>query len=249
MHEALLYASAVFVVVVAAVARGLLAKGWPYEVQPATVLLVIIAHPDDEAMFMTPVLLRAAAAGYRLYFLCLSTGNADGKGDTRTAELLESAKYFGADAADVKVLDDALLQDGMRNEWPTDRISSIVGSFCDMHDRLDVLTFDDYGVSGHPNHIAVHLGVVAAHKARRASGKSSRLYLVQSLPLWKKYSGAVSSLLPCASAGGRRCFTARTADPSACARAMLCHWSQMVWYRWLFVFFSRYSFAVDVEVF
>ena len=36
-------------------------------------------------------------------------------------------------------------------------------------------------------------------------------------------------------------------NPLYCFKAMLCHWTQMVWYRWLFIAFSRYTYAVDVE--
>ena len=58
---------------------------------------LLIAHPDDEAMFFAPSVLALTrpASGNRLRILCLSTGDADGLGDTRRRELRKSARLLG----------------------------------------------------------------------------------------------------------------------------------------------------------
>ncbi len=39
--------------------------------------LLVVAHPDDEAMFFAPTLLRLVASGGDTAVLCLSTGASD----------------------------------------------------------------------------------------------------------------------------------------------------------------------------
>jgi N-acetylglucosaminylphosphatidylinositol deacetylase len=41
---------------------------------PGTRVLLVTAHPDDEAMFFAPTLLWLAAQGVQTYVLCLSNG-------------------------------------------------------------------------------------------------------------------------------------------------------------------------------
>ena len=72
-------------------------------------ILLLIAHPDDEAMFFAPTVLRLTdpSLGNHLKILCLSTGNADGLGETRKKELEKSALLLGLRSeADVLVVDD-----------------------------------------------------------------------------------------------------------------------------------------------
>lgn len=92
-------------------------------------ICLLIAHPDDEAMFFAPSVLALTRPGLgnHLKILCLSTGkemdatsemvlwlkgflrtgNADGLGETRKKELTKSAKILGLRSDDdVLVLDD-----------------------------------------------------------------------------------------------------------------------------------------------
>jgi len=116
-------------------------------------VLLVTAHPDDECMFFTPML--TALQHANLHILCLSTGNADGLGEKRVNELIKSAAVFGIPANRTWCVDDPRLQDGMKQHWDTNAIVSHVTRAVDAF-RIDfVITFDDYGISGHPNHIAV----------------------------------------------------------------------------------------------
>jgi N-acetylglucosaminylphosphatidylinositol deacetylase len=59
-------------------------------------ILLVTAHPDDEAMFFAPTILslsRKSSLG--LFHLCLSSGNADGLGIIRKAELSDSLNVLG----------------------------------------------------------------------------------------------------------------------------------------------------------
>ncbi|CAH9108363.1 unnamed protein product [Cuscuta europaea] len=54
-------------------------------------ILLVIAHPDDESMFFTPTINYLMSKGHDLRILCISTGNADGLGNTRKQELYWAA--------------------------------------------------------------------------------------------------------------------------------------------------------------
>ena len=75
-------------------------------------ICLLIAHPDDEAMFFAPSVLSLTRRGpaersrNRVRILCLSTGDADGLGATRRRELERSAVLLGLRGAeDVCVVD------------------------------------------------------------------------------------------------------------------------------------------------
>jgi len=58
--------------------------------------LLVIAHPDDEAMFFSPMLYNLNQyTNYNVYLLCMSSGNFAGLGETRKRELEKSCSLFG----------------------------------------------------------------------------------------------------------------------------------------------------------
>jgi len=64
--------------------------------QQAKNVLLVTAHPDDEAMFFAPTILSLASRReISLFHVCLSNGNADGLGETRKAELGYSLDILG----------------------------------------------------------------------------------------------------------------------------------------------------------
>jgi N-acetylglucosaminylphosphatidylinositol deacetylase len=61
-------------------------------------ILLVTAHPDDEAMFFAPTVLSLSRkTSLSLFHLCLSSGNADGLGVIREAELTDSLDVLGID--------------------------------------------------------------------------------------------------------------------------------------------------------
>ena len=65
-------------------------------------ICLLIAHPDDEAMFFAPTILALTRpeTGNHVKILCLSTGNAVGLGETRKKELVKSGMTLGLRAED-----------------------------------------------------------------------------------------------------------------------------------------------------
>ncbi|AEO69650.1 cac1fa96-2dc0-47f8-bf43-ac2a48e6c618 [Thermothielavioides terrestris] len=171
-------------------------------------ICLLIAHPDDEAMFFAPTVMALAKpeTGNHVKILCLSSGNADGLGETRKKELAKSGVILGLRKADdVFVVDKPEFPDSMTTTWDPAAISSLLCSaFAPGLARsrstdtaptatIDVLiTFDAGGVSGHPNHISLYHGARAFVSALTA-GKSGwaapvDLYTLRTVPLARKYS-------------------------------------------------------------
>lgn len=125
-------------------------------------ILLIVSHPDDEAMFFSPFLSSMASKrmSKNINVLCLSTGNYDGLGDMRRSELYASCSLFGILGQNINVIDHNSLQDG--EIWSPSIIAEIVVNISKEIQPECIITFDDYGVSGHINHIATYRGVVAA---------------------------------------------------------------------------------------
>lgn len=94
-------------------------------------IILLIAHPDDESMFFSPTLqaLTSPHLQNHLKILCMSTGNADGIGDTRRLELEKAALTLGLRRReDVFVLDDERFKDGMHEDWKAEEIARVLAS-------------------------------------------------------------------------------------------------------------------------
>lgn len=116
-----------------------------------------------------------------------------------------------------------------------------------------MFTFDDYGVSGHPNHIAVHRGVKLAIQEQHArcdaaaavagtAATKVRGWGLESTSLARKYIGVADAAVSTWTLGDSGAFVFLF-RPWWNYAAMALHRSQFVWYRRLFVVFSRYTFV------
>ncbi|KAI9258146.1 putative deacetylase LmbE-like domain-containing protein [Phascolomyces articulosus] len=215
-------------------------------------VLILTAHPDDECMFFGPTItaLRSVSKT-RVHVLCLSTGNADGLGVTRKKELTRSCQVLGIPPSNVKALDHAELQDGMKNTWSPSLIATIIKDYVSKHKIDTMITFDDYGVSGHPNHIAAYNG--ARHFIESCKDKI-KLYTLSSILLPRKYIGIgdlVFMTIEKRLFHNKKkeeneedvVFVSSPLDYLISHKAMRRHDSQLVWFRWLYVTFSRYMFV------
>ena len=165
---------------------------------------------------------------------------ADGLGDTRTKELFNSCKILGIDTEKVQVVDDLKLQDGFEEVWEPAAVASAVSTSVDKWNINSIITFDNQGVSGHPNHIATWLGVknMVDDKAFQDKHEDFRLWTLASTSFLRKYSGICDIFLS-AWDPGAMFYSPKLWTNHA---AMAAHYSQFVWYRRLFVFFSRYGY-------
>lgn len=206
-------------------------------------VLLVIAHPDDESMFFSPTISYLTSRGHNLQILCLSVGDADGKGNVRKEELYQACATLKVPRQQVKVVDHPDLQDGFGNKWNHNLLSKIIEQevlACGIH---MVITFDDYGVSGHCNHHDVHCGV--RKFLQETARKHIKAWELVSTNILRKYSGPVDFWISMLFAwrsptGSVHCLM--NENPRRSFIAMSQHSSQWVWFRKLFVSFSSYTY-------
>ncbi|MEQ1855148.1 MAG: PIG-L deacetylase family protein [Longimicrobiales bacterium] len=126
-------------------------------------LLAVFAHPDDESLACGGLLAWCAQRGVRVSLLCLTRGEhgpggpPDQLGEMRARELRDAVRVIG-------IHDATLLshQDGM---LPWIAASLIEADIRETIVRVApnvVVTFDEDGLYGHPDHVAVHERTTAA---------------------------------------------------------------------------------------
>uniref|UniRef100_A0A7N0TJT2 N-acetylglucosaminylphosphatidylinositol deacetylase n=1 Tax=Kalanchoe fedtschenkoi TaxID=63787 RepID=A0A7N0TJT2_KALFE len=206
-------------------------------------ILLVIAHPDDESMFFSPTISYLTSKGHNLYVLCISTGNADGMGNTRKEELYQACAILKVPLHQIKVLDNPKLQDGFGKVWDHDLLAKIVEEEVASGTIDSILTFDSYGISGHCNHKDVHHGV---RRFLNMSRRKVEAWELLSTNILRKYSGPVDIWFSivysmCWPSGQVHCLL--NDDPSKSFQAMAQHMSQWVWFRKLFVSFSSYTYV------
>lgn len=212
-------------------------------------VLLVFAHPDDEAMFFSPLLSYLRRRGITCHFLCLSNGNANGLGSTRELELYQSAHYFGVHKKNVRIVQHCELDDGLSSHWPAHIIKAEVSKYLEAAMHIGtVITFDNQGVSHHPNHIAVYNGV---KKLKDNMPPGIAFMQLASKNVLLKYSGCLSMLFSLIASPRHTRSNATILIPPGKVftsfSAMRRHWSQMVWFRYLFVFFSSYTYVNELS--
>ncbi|GIL51012.1 hypothetical protein Vafri_6972 [Volvox africanus] len=155
-------------------------------------------------------------------------------------------------------------QDGF-HPWRADDICKHLAAAFKSIQPDELVTFDAGGVSGHPNHTSIYhavrhfmtemrSGQACGYNDRSGSGSGGgnrcRVYTLATHQLLLKFTGPLGVLVllgasRLVSGPGSVVLFAR--DPSLSFRAMICHRSQLVWYRLLFVLFSTYTYANQLD--
>ncbi|KAJ3048007.1 hypothetical protein HK097_010971 [Rhizophlyctis rosea] len=235
------------------------------ENSPPKIILLVIAHPDDECMFFAPTILGLLENGkgrMEVRVLCLSTGNASGEGKTRIKELENSCAVLGIKREHVTVLDNPELPDDSNAWWKPVTISTAANVHVKAIGGVDALiTFDSRGVSGHFNHCALYDGIRYYINLPRSSTTPPPCYALKSVTLVRKYTSifdlfatltpTMTHLVLAASqnepvAMQRGIFVASPKHIGTAWKAMRQHRSQLVWFRWLWLIFSRFMVVNEV---
>ncbi|KAI2951701.1 hypothetical protein CBS147321_1113 [Aspergillus niger] len=184
-------------------------------------ICLLIAHPDDEAMFFAPTVLALTRPEYgnHLKILCLSSGDADGLGHIRKKELVKSALQLGLrQESDVYIIDDpSRFRDSMSIQWTESDVSAVLEhAFApelsdSTHSKkksnkagsaptatIDVLlTFDKGGISNHSNHRSLYHGAVhflrTLMKDKPGYTCPVTLYTLTTTNLLRKYAGILDA--------------------------------------------------------
>eukprot|EP01119_Soliformovum_irregulare_P015771 TRINITY_DN4493_c0_g1_i1.p1 TRINITY_DN4493_c0_g1~~TRINITY_DN4493_c0_g1_i1.p1 ORF type:complete len:242 (+),score=37.30 TRINITY_DN4493_c0_g1_i1:1-726(+) len=208
-------------------------------------VLLVTAHPDDEAMFFVPTISTLIKNSQIVFLLCLSMGDFAGLGETRKKELVSACDYLEIEG--VYIIDRPELKDGPRSDWPTDLISQIIRDHVTKLNITKIITFDRQGVSGHPNHISVSNGVRTFLQHHPSEITAWQLESVSMLRKWWGPLSPIVDALTFFLLDRKSSHITYTISPIEGFRkswaAMELHFSQWVWFRRLFVIFSRYGYS------
>lgn len=233
----------------------LIAQYLPSTILPAalthTSIALVIAHPDDEAMFFGPVLsqLAAPASANNVSIVCFSAGDYEGLGATRSRELVASARVFGVPPAQVVLINEPdQFSDSQSVEWDETALVARLDTLLDADTK--VLTFDADGISGHANHRALYR---AAALVKQQTLRD--VYVLRSLPMWRKYAGYIDALATYLfvlftgeeNKNGVINIISSQQEIADTRTAMTdAHVSQMKWFRYGWIYLSRYMIANDI---
>ncbi|KAJ7267451.1 N-acetylglucosaminylphosphatidylinositoldeacety la se [Mycena rebaudengoi] len=219
--------------------------------------------------------------GSSLYSLCLSAGNADGLGATRKYELESSLDVLGVDVDKRRIVEHADLQDNFTARWDANIIGDILSSYVLENQITTILTFDRSGVSGHPNHNSLPDGVKQLMSSLKQVRLFTLItiplptkyagLLAPSMAKFDLHGNDLLHFLELKLTGLLDALGVSVAPPSSdlpppeampvfvsgvkeywtALQAMRAHSSQLVWFRWLYVLFSRYMWVnewIEVKV-
>ncbi|XP_056909624.1 N-acetylglucosaminyl-phosphatidylinositol de-N-acetylase isoform X6 [Takifugu flavidus] len=163
------------------------------------------------------------------------------QGALRKQELLRSCALLGIPDFKITILDHRSFPDDPKAEWNISLVSTVIMNHIESHAFNLVLTFDGRGVSSHANHIAIHKAV--SHLALTGQVPNDCCFLkLVTVGLFRKYMSFLelplswlmpSSLFCCVGLHGYR----------LAKEAMFCHRTQLLWFRYLYVTFSRYMYV------
>lgn len=144
-------------------------------------LLVIFAHPDDESFGpASGTLAKYASEGVAVNYLCATSGEAgtvsDLRGyatiaDLRTAELIKAAGEIGLASVNFLGFRDSGMTGSTDNQHPEslftaalDEVAARIASHIQRINPDAIITHDQYGWYGHPDHIKCYQATLRAYQ-------------------------------------------------------------------------------------
>ncbi|NWR48711.1 PIGL acetylase, partial [Regulus satrapa] len=185
------------------------------------------------------------------------SGNYYNQGEIRKKELEQSCCVLGIPASDVTVIDHRDLPDDPAVEWDTQLLATLILKHIEAKNINLVVTFDAGGVSGHANHISLYTavrynvcklpwlppGLGQGHPCSLHCSDSvpgwCRVLVLESVNICRKYISFLDVLISCLLPGDAL-FILTEEETEQAKRAMRCHRSQLLWFRQLYLRFSRY---------
>lgn len=139
-------------------------------------ILAVFAHPDDEAFLVGGTLAHYARQGVRVELLCLTRGEkgstsrlqpgeAKTLARTRQSELQRCCAVLGA-----HLLSNRLFPDGRLAEIDPARLARPIEKIIRARRPDLVLTFGPDGLTGHPDHLAIHQATTLAFRQAALPG-------------------------------------------------------------------------------
>lgn len=200
--------------------------------------LLVTAHPDDECLFFAPVLLSARE---NIYILCLSNGN-----NHRSDELRRSCFELGV--KDYQIIDDQIhLKDEINKSWSPENIIPHVQRCVRRWNISTLISFDSYGVSGHKNHSSIYHALSEFNEEDR----QIQFLSLESVSIFRKYSSLfefIRLFFPSNKTESAQTFVLPVQHCFTPHKSMFQHRSQLVWFRYFYLAFSRYIWINDLKL-
>ncbi|XP_022902710.1 N-acetylglucosaminyl-phosphatidylinositol de-N-acetylase [Onthophagus taurus] len=208
------------------------------EIDNSNRTLLVIAHPDDECMFFGPIVHHLIENdSCRLYVICLSMGNGYGLGKKRKQELYDACRILGVNEGDITIYNNTYMQDSIDGSWPTELVANLILQQVEMYNIDTLITFDKHGVSRHINHCSIYYAIAHLSLDKRLPPQC-RVYVLESVNIVRKYWFLLD--IPLSFLLSRYRYILRSDGRTKLRQAMKKHQSQLVWYRKLYMLFSRY---------
>ncbi|NWI03660.1 PIGL acetylase, partial [Tichodroma muraria] len=133
------------------------------------------------------------------------------------------------------------LPDDPAVEWDTQLLATLVLKHIEAKNINLVVTFDAGGVSGHANHISLYTAVRynVCKLLWVPPWAGCRVLVLESVNLCRKYISFLDVLISCLLPRDAL-FILTEEETEQAKRAMWCHRSQLLWFRRLYLLFSRY---------
>lgn len=139
----------------------------------ADTIVFLHAHPDDEAIFTGGTIVRLREAGVRCVVVIATNGDADpwsAGAAVRVEEARAACAVLGVDVVHLLGFADSGLyveRAAPDSFWHRrDAAIDVMVELLSSEDATAVVVYDENGIYGHPDHIAVHeVGVAAAARA------------------------------------------------------------------------------------
>ncbi|TKR92583.1 hypothetical protein L596_007210 [Steinernema carpocapsae] len=187
-------------------------------------------------MFFAPTLRALQKTNCSIYVLCVSSGDEAGLGVTRRREMREAVQALGIPSGNLTILDYDDFPDGFVR-WDKEKLAHHLLEFMEKLDCDFVLTFDESGVSGHPNHSSCFSAMQFLYSNGLVPA-DVQIFVLETVPIWRKYVFSLD-VIPS--------FFHSTFMYVSDLRSLLTvysairhHRSQLVWFRYLYLLFSRY---------
>ncbi|MCO5144037.1 MAG: PIG-L family deacetylase [Oligoflexia bacterium] len=119
--------------------------------------LLVVAHPDDETIFFGGLVQKKRDLPWHL--ICVTDGNADGRGEERKKELKEAAKILG-----IKSLEHWTYADKFPDRLPVEEITERLK---ELPLPKEIYTHGPLGEYGHPHHQDVCLATYRAFSTKK----------------------------------------------------------------------------------
>ncbi|CAH1382382.1 hypothetical protein MTP99_006356 [Tenebrio molitor] len=216
------------------------------DVKNPTRVLFVIAHPDDECMFFGPTVLNFTKQNHcRVYLMCLSTGKNYGMGTVRKHELYKSCQMLGIDPSCIIVHNHSNLPDQMEAKWPIELVARLILNHIETYNINTLVTFDKHGVSYHLNHCSIYYAIAHLSIEKKLPCDCS-VYVLETVNVLRKYWLLLD--IPISFLLSRIRYLVTTTDRALIHKAMKQHRSQLVWFRRLYMLFSRYMLINSLQL-